>query len=154
MHRIVDVPASHRIFMDVLDLLPHHLFRFDHLWVTSFLPKLKVLVDFVAQFKELQLLQQSRVFHYFHYFHFLDDRLSSERFKFSDAFCKLWSHGDPMKMVFQDDVRNDLDFTFLLKELPTVKDHFNEVAICKYGQPSNYRIGHKMRVVVLSESVT
>ena len=42
--------------MDVLDLLPHHFFRFDHLRMASFLPQLTSLVDLVtecASFPEL-----------------------------------------------------------------------------------------------------
>ena len=58
MRWIIHISPAQRIVVNVLDFLPHHVVRLDHLRVTSFLPQLMRLINFVPQFIEPQLLQQ------------------------------------------------------------------------------------------------
>ena len=50
MYGVVNVTSANRVVMNVLDLLPHHLFRFDDLRMTTFLPELVLLIGFVSLF--------------------------------------------------------------------------------------------------------
>ncbi len=58
VHRLIHVAATQWIVVNIRNLLPHHLFGLDHLWVTAFLPHLTSLVDFVPQLIIRQFLKQ------------------------------------------------------------------------------------------------
>lgn len=73
--------------MNLLYLLPHNLVRFDDLWVAALLPELEFLIGFMSKLMELQLLQESFVFHFLHS---IQDRPCGERFEFSNATSELW----------------------------------------------------------------
>lgn len=111
MNRIVDVTTTQRIVVDVLDLLPHHVVRFDDFGMAAFLPYLKVLVDLVPQFVVLQFLKQSLVSHLLH---LADNRTGCERLVFGDTLCELWTNRDPVKVVFHHDKTKDVDVACLL----------------------------------------
>jgi hypothetical protein len=58
MQRIVNVPALHGVVVHVFQLLQQDRIVLDLLRLTSFLPKLIVLVDLMAQLVILKLFQQ------------------------------------------------------------------------------------------------
>ena len=62
----VDISALDRVLMDVLNFLFHHVFVLDDLRVTSLLPELEFLIDFVALFEVLELAEHGLVVHCFH----------------------------------------------------------------------------------------
>ena len=51
----VDISALDRVLMDVFNFLFHHVFVLDYLRVTSLLPELEFLINFVALFEVLEL---------------------------------------------------------------------------------------------------
>ena len=82
MRRIIHLSATQRIVVNVLDFLPHHVLRLDRLRVTSFLPQLMRLINFVPRFIESQLVQKRFVSFFLHPF---DDRGRREGFELADA---------------------------------------------------------------------
>src|SRR5262249_50904185 len=58
MRRVIDVAAPKGIGMHILQLLHHRFVVPDLLWMTSFLPKLVRLIDFMMQLEKPQLVEQ------------------------------------------------------------------------------------------------
>ena len=76
-----------------------------------------------------------------------------KRFELTHTFGKLRPNRDPMDMIFHDDKRQDVNFSFALKKLPTVEDDFCEVGLAEHGEPCDNGVCHEIRVFVCAESV-
>ena len=141
MDGIIDVASAQRIVMNVLDLLPHNLFRLDRLRMTSFLPQLAGLIDLVLKLVELQFLKQRPELSLLH---LSDDRGSREGLELADAFTELRAHSDPVQMVFHDHKGENINFPLRLKESPTVEDMFDKAWMREDRQPGHNSCGHEM----------
>ena len=123
MSRFIDKPSLHRIHVDVIYLLLHHAFVFDHFRVTAFLPELVFLIDFVSIFEEFQFIE-----HRFEskFFHAVNNLSGGKRFELSDPFSKLWTNNDGVHVILEQHIGDDVDVTTAVQERQRIQNDFCE----------------------------
>lgn len=82
MDRIIDIPATKWIVVNVLELLPHDPIAFNDLRMAAFLPNLMCLVNFVPLLVVFQFLKQCPIAHLPH---LLDHRCRCKRFELTNS---------------------------------------------------------------------
>ncbi len=150
MSRIIHISTPQWIVVDVLNLLPHHLVRLDNFRVTTFLPKLMGLIDFVSELVESQFLQKRFVTFFLHP---LDDGGRCEGFELSDTLVQLRANADPMQVIFHDHKCVHRDVTLSLEESPAFKDHIRKFRPGEHREPSDNRVCHEVGVVVVAKAI-
>ncbi len=128
VQRVINVATGNRVIVDVFDLLPHHLIALNLLGMTTLLPNRIGSVSLVPSFFPFELSKQR-----FHAAMFKAVDNSSRSIGLEDAYVsrKLQTDGDQVKMVFEDDIGENLQPIVLSKPTPRVIDNLKHLRLRK-----------------------
>src|ERR1019366_6080172 len=144
IRRIVHIPAPDRIVVHVLELLQHHLFADDLLGMMPILPE---LIDLPALVRLLEVGQLPKDRFGSLLLEPVDDSARGERLEVPRIFAQIRGRRDPVKVIFHDDVAEELQPAILLEELPGAVDDLHDVRPREQGEPTDEGRGHEVRLV-------
>ena len=136
MQRIIYVSAFCRIFVDVFELLPHHVVVLDHLGMASLLPKLVSGVRLVFHLVILQVLENGTNISCLEQ---INDATSRERLEVGDLVAEIVRRRDQMQVILQDYVAVQRKPAVFLQKTPRVEQDLYRLATGEDGGPSDDR---------------
>ena len=151
MRRILDMATLHGVIVNILQLLPHHLFVLDLFWLAPFLPNLILTLGLMRKFACAQLLQEnsSRI-----PFQQSDDLPGRIRFGTLDDLWKLGSRRNHMQVIIQNDVAEQLEFPLSLQKTPRIENNVDSFGTREHWKPSDNSASHEIRVFRFEDAVT
>ena len=150
MAGVIHIAPLHRIQVDVVQLLPHHLLVRDLLRMASFLPELILALGLVVPLVHRELTQERfRVA----LGEELENRPGCKAFEPLHRAAQIRGRGDQVQVIFENHKTVKREPGIRGQESPTVEDDVHGFRSREDGQPAVDGAGHKVRIVRFEDSV-